>query len=445
MVAELHPARQKGDLMLCPFVASILLALPLAGAAAEPSSTAAASAADSAASTAPPVEDLVRQALDHSPAVAAARARVAARREMERPAGALPDPMVEGMLQNAGTRWTLGDEEMSMLAAEVRQALPYPGKRGAARNVAASQTAEAQAELNELERQVASEVRSLYARIYAIDREGETLAAARQLLDLFSETTRGRYAAGEAEQEAVLKAQIQSLRVDEQAGDLDSDRRRMVAELNRWLDHPGDAPVATVATVPSPRPADIERAPELAATSSPEVARARAAIVTAERRVEVARLDLKPNFSVGTGLGYRGSMAPVVIARFGVELPFWRRQKQLPMLRAAEQELEMTRRELADSEAMARAEGARIAAEWRNADEQARRYREGILPQTDAALDAARSAYLAGRADFSTVIEDFGLWLEARMNLARREADRFTAAAAFERLTGPTGASRSNP
>lgn len=121
---------------------------------------------------------------------------------------------------------------------------------------------------------------------------------------------------------------------------------------------------------------------------------------------------------------------------FGVELPIWRRQKQLPMLRAAEQELEAARREQADVEAMVRAEASSQLAAWQNADEQANLYRQGILPQTSAALAAARAAYLTGRGDFSTVIEDFNLWLEARVALARREADRFIASVAFDRLAG---------
>ena len=55
---------------------------------------------------------------------------------------------------------------------------------------------------------------------------------------------------------------------------------------------------------------------------------------------------------------------------------------------------------------------------------------------TGATLDAARSAYLAGRGSFSTVIEDFELWLEARVSLARRQADGFAARLAFRRLAG---------
>ena len=64
------------------------------------------------------------------------------------------------------------------------------------------------------------------------------------------------------------------------------------------------------------------------------------------------------------------------------------------------------------------------------------------MPQTSAAVDAARSAYLAGRGDFSTVVEDFELWLEARTELARREADRFATWAELEAVLGCEGRNR---
>ena len=97
----------------------------------------------------------------------------------------------------------------------------------------------------------------------------------------------------------------------------------------------------------------------------------------------------------------------------------------------------MAEAELRDAVATARAEAARLASERERADRQVLRYREAIVPQTSAAVDAARASYLAGRGDFSTVIEDFELWLEARVELARRESDRFAAWAQLEALVGP--------
>jgi outer membrane protein TolC len=210
----------------------------------------------------------------------------------------------------------------------------------------------------------------------------------------------------------------------------------MVAELNRWLDRPGDAPLGEVAELPAVTAPNIgwRGWQEAAVQSSPAVQVARAAVAAAERRLAVSRLDLKPDFSPSAGIATQGSMGNVVTLRFGVELPFRKAQRQEPMIRAAEHELEAARREQADAEAMARAEAARVAARWRQADRQIVRFREAILPQTSTGLDASRASYLAGRGDFSTVVENFGMWLESRVQLARREADRFVAWAESERL-----------
>jgi outer membrane protein, heavy metal efflux system len=397
---------------------------------------AAPAAAQNDAGPAPPVGELVAEALAKSPALAAVRSRTAAAREMERPAGALPDPMVEAMIQNADfPNYTIGTEDMSMAGFEVRQPLPYPGKLSARAEAARSETALREAEAADLERRIAAEVRSLYARLYALDRERASLAAARELVELMSATASARYASGQSEQEALIKAQLQVTRLEGQLDDLAAERQARVAELNRWLDRPGASPLGEVVALPAVAapPASLDAA---AAGGATRVRVARATVAAAERRLAAARLDVKPDLTPSAGLAYRGALGPVLTLRLGVELPFRKGRRQEPMIRAAEAELETARQELRDAEAMVRSEAARMAADWSKADRQILRYREGILPQTSTALDAARSSYLAGRGDFSTVIEDFNLWLEARVQLARREADRFAAWAGLEALTG---------
>lgn len=386
---------------------------------------------------APPLSELVAEALAKAPALAALRSGVEASRAMERPAAALPDPMVEAMLQDADfPRFTVGEEEMSMAGVEVRQGLPFPGKRRARTEAARAATERRGAEVDALARRIAAEVRTLYARLYAIDREQETLGAAREMVDLLSATASSRYSTGESDQESILKAQLQVSRLEEQREDLRGERAATVADLNRWLDRPGASPLGEVKELPpmaAPPPGGWEAA---AVAGSPEARIARTEIAAAEKKVVAARLDLKPDFSPSAGLAYRASFGPVLTLRFGVELPFWKKDKQEPMIRAAEAELEQARSELRDAEARARSEVARAAADHEKAERQLVRYREGIIPQTSTALGAARSSYLTGRGDFSTVAEDFNLWLEARMQLARREADRFAAWAELVKLAG---------
>jgi outer membrane protein TolC len=390
---------------------------------------------------APPPDTLVARALARAPSLAALRARVEQARTMVRPAGALPNPMVEVMLQDAGfPRWTVGGEEMSMIGPQLTQSLPFPGKQAARRRAAEAEVAVRGNELEALRRQVARDVRSLYARIYALDEERQALSAGHELLEMLAATVRARYGAGVAEQEAAVRVQLELLRLGERLDDNTAERTAAVGSVNRLLDQPGDAPLGPVASLPGPAVPPQPWAEAVLANSA-EVALRRSQVLAAERRLASARLELRPDLVVGAGAGFRGAKDPVATFRLGLDLPLWSGQSQGPVIRAAGQDLEAARQDLRDAEASGRAEAARLEAEWRRASVQVPRYAEGIVPQTSLAFDAARSGYSAGRADFSSVIEDFQLWLEARAGLARREAERYTTWAELQAAIGAAGPS----
>jgi cobalt-zinc-cadmium efflux system outer membrane protein len=387
---------------------------------------------------APPVEELVAAALDRAPSIQALRSRLAAAREMVAPAGALPDPMVEIVLQDMSfPKWTVGSDQMSMIGPEVRQDLPWPGKREARRAVARAAVASRGADVEQLRRQVAIQVRTLYARVFALDRERAYLDAAREMLDMLVATAASRYSAGEDNQEPVLKAQLEASRLGERTDDLAAERATLVAALDRLLDRDGREPLGEVASLPSvappPPPWD-----ELAIAHSPDVAVRQAEVTAAERRSAAARLDFKPDLTTGAGVGLRGGFDPAVTLSFGMTLPLWRKEKQAPLARAADLELEAARADLRDAQAQARAEAARLAADWDRAGRQVERYRQAIVPQTAATVDAARAAYLTGKGDFLTVVDDFNRWLDARVQLAAREADMYSTWARFQALAGNT-------
>jgi len=396
------------------------------------------------APAAPPPDSLVTRALARSPSLAALRSRVERARALVPTAGALPNPMLEVMVQDAGfPRWTVGKEEMSMIGPQLTQTIPFPGKRGALERAAQADVSVASEELEAARREVAREVRATYARLYALDQERRALEAGRELLDMLAATVRRRYAVGEGEQEAAVKAQLEVTRIAAQLDDNAAERAAAVATLDGLLDLPGDAPLGRVDSLPAVHPPAPPWADAVIAGSA-EVAKARAQVTAAERRLDSGRRALWPDLEIGAGAGFRGALDPVATFRLGLELPLWAAQSQLPMIRAASRELDAARADLRDAEASARAEAARLEAEWRRSGAQVPRYAEGVVPQTNLAFDAARSGYLAGRVDFSTVIEDFRMWFEARAELARREAERYTTWAGLEAATGGSGASPAN-
>jgi len=379
-------------------------------------------------------DELARTALAGNPALAALDQRLVAARAAAEPAGALPGPMVETMLQNVGLdRLTIGDEEMSMLTVELRQSLPSARKRAARRGAAAAEEALVAAEARVRRREILVEIREAWATLYAIDAERTALDAAAELLELLAQVTADRYSTGSTDLESAVRARLEGSRLVEREIDLDAARSLVVARLERLVDAPGGLAIPPVEALP-PVAFPADGWPAEAVREAAPVAAARVAIDAAERRAVAAREELRPDLSVGGGAGYRGSFDPVVIVRFGVEWPAWTRDTQRPRVAAAEAEAQAARDDLRAAEFEARAAAARAGALRAQAERQLVRVREGSLPLATAALDAARAAYVAGRGEFSAVVEDVKAWLEARVLVSRREAELYAAWAAIRAL-----------
>ncbi len=394
-----------------------------------------------AGQTAPDLDSLLALARERAPILATMRARAAAARERVAPAGALTNPMIEGRWANAGaTELSLGEEDMSVIEVAVRQELPGRGKREARRGVARAEVAVEEATIAAVERLLEREVRRLWARLYALDREVASLDAGHELLELLAATVTARYGAGGAEQEAVLKVQLRLALHDERRVGAVGEREETAAELRRLLDLDPATPLPPVEALPA-EPVLAPDLAERAVAGSPEVATRRALVAAAEGELGLEQLDLKPDFAAVSAFGYRAEMEPMFTVGLAVEIPFWRRQRQEPRIRAAQQEVEAARAAVREAEVAARGEAETLAARWRRIDGQARLVRGAVLPQASVTLDAGRAAFLADRADFGTVIEDFDLWLEARVRSAALEAESFTTWAAAQALLPPGSAS----
>lgn len=388
--------------------------------------------------TAPPVEQLVDRALARAPSVAARKARLDAAEIAAKTVDVLPDPMVEFEYRAGGfPRFTIGSDPGSMLGASVRQSLLTKGRREARRAVANAGIGQGRAELNTLTTALATAVRVLYAQLYVIDRERETLVDAGQLVSLLEATVSARYSAGASDQASVLRVQLERTRLGERVADVANERIAALIALNRLMDDPPDTLIGTVRELPvaAQFPAAAgEPTLSVVPKTAPAIVLKHAEIEVATRRVAEARQELRPSWSVGGGLYWQGGLDRMATFNVGIELPFRKARKQRPLIAAAERELQAARLDLADTSAEVRAEAARLTADWQTATLQIERYRSAILPQNSAALDATRSGYLVGRGDFVSVLDEFRRWIEVRVGLARREADRYAASAQLDAL-----------
>jgi outer membrane protein TolC len=389
---------------------------------------------------APPVEELVAKALSASPSLAARRARLEAAQLAVRAADAPADPMVEFEYRDAGfPKWTVGSDPMSMVGASIRQPLLTGARKRARLGVAEADVDVRRAEAGQSAADLATAVRTAYADLYAIDRERAILDDSREIARLLAETAMTRYTAGATDQASVLRAQVEQTRVSQRAIDLDARRTALVVSINRLLNEPPDTPFGEVRRLPTPPPLteSLARLPDLAAVHAADVSARQADVSAAARRVDVARAELQPNYTVGGGLYWQGGVDRVVSVTVGVEWPARKSRKQLPLLAASERDLEAAKRDLEDAAAGMRAEAARIVADIERDDRQIEQYQSALLPQSAATFDAVRASYLTGGGDFSSVLDEFRRWTEARVDLVGLEAGRFALQSRLAALVSP--------
>jgi cobalt-zinc-cadmium efflux system outer membrane protein len=332
---------------------------------------------------------LVSEALNNAPEVRVAAADVAAARARIAPARTLPDPMLA--LQ------TRRDEGAGLMLS---QAIPWPGKLRLAGEAARSEASEIElAAPSRAARTIEARVRNAWYDLVLARATDALIEQRRASTAQIEATVRARYAAGLSVQQDVLRAQIELARIDELKAAQQATIAARVAEINRLLGRPQDAPVDSPAALPREEAApDAGTVVGAVVAASPEVAAARQSIETGRLGVAVARKNFLPDLVVSGG-------GPMREASVGVSVPLWLGRKQRNQLAEAEARLaartaesDVLPREL---EALTRERFAQLEASNRTAA----LYRDKILPLDDLSLESALASYQAGKVPFLTVLD----------------------------------------
>jgi outer membrane protein TolC len=381
---------------------------------------------------------VIQVALEHNPALEAARHRVAAARLRPDQERRLPDPMPSAGWNSSGNPHPgagLGAEPTATIGLMVTQPLPYPGKRDL-RAAVAGHEADAEArQLDALEREVASRVKQAYYRLALATGAADILERNRAVLETLLRVTEERYAVGRATQADVFKAQAELTALELKLERVRHDRIAREAELNALMDRHADAPVGRPAPLALP---DFTLTLDQLLTSSvrsPRLAREQSIVARAGAAVEAARRDFKPDFAVSGGYYYMGSMPAMYMVRFDVELPFQRARRSA----ALEERQETLQASRADLESVRRDVEASVQDDYHMAMSEARLarlYRDTMLPQQRLAFEASLSTYQTGGMDFGALLGTFAAVLENEMSYLEALAEFHVAVGRLEAIVG---------
>jgi cobalt-zinc-cadmium efflux system outer membrane protein len=143
---------------------------------------------------------------------------------------------------------------------------------------------------------------------------------------------------------------------------------------------------------------------QAAVERSPDVVQAEAQVRRAERDLERARLERRPDVTLMASYAERERRDDMIGATIGVNLPFFQRRRIAARVAEKQAELLAARKKLEGVRLSLSREVEQALIDLSRELDRAALYRETILTQDRTAAEAAEQAYAVGRIDFETYV-----------------------------------------
>lgn len=384
------------------------------------------------------VNPLVAEAERANPRIRAAEHLWEAARHAVGPASTLPDPQVSLQQVSVGNPLPFAGYETSGFAYTgigVTQAVPIPGKLRLRGQIAQSGADVRQAELEQVRREVEADVRTTYIQLAYLQAVHSVLLRDQDLLAQISHLAVERYATGQISQAEVLGAQAGQTGVLRDLQSNDQQARIVQAQLRLLLARPANA--ADIVAEPLRDTAAAEPPPAPTAANDPQLAAQRAVIAGSDSSVALAHKDLTPDFTVGYMYQRTGPGFPDYYQwTLGWSLPIHRSRHQQEALAQAVAEHAAAQEGFAA--AAAQDEFARDE-QWATAqaDEKLIQiYRDGLMPQANARLEASLTAFQSNRGGWQEVLDAYRALADLEQGYWHTLAEHETALVKLRQIAG---------
>ncbi len=387
----------------------------------------------------PQLAALIKEGLEHSPRIAAARLHWQAQAKVPIQAATLPDPQLLLQPFSVGDPWPgagLTSSDFAYTGFGASQAIPYPGKLRLASAAAEKDAQYARQQYQAARREVAAKIRESYFELFYHTKLLEVLDLTGDELGRIAEVAESHYRVGRGSQHDVVNAQLKRTGILKDLAMHHQEEHQVNLRLKALLGRGQDSADLEIGEV---KPSRIElsapRLRALARARAPELQLLRITRQGDADRLELARKGYAPDFNVGymyqkTGPGFRDYFMLTLGAT--VPLYFWR--KQTPAIKQAGLELEAAGQNEAEGVLEVSADAESVLVALRTADRILEIYREGLLPQGRNSVDSAFAAYRVDKADFQTLISAVIDLLNLQQEYYRTVADHEIDVARIEQF-----------
>lgn len=378
----------------------------------------------------------------HNPGVRAAFFRWKAALEKSGYAGSLPDPIFSYgyYVENVETRVGPQNQRFSF-----KQSYPWFGTLGK-KGEAAFEAASAAFQKYQLEKlKLYYRVKTAYYDYYYLGREIQLTKDNMELLKYWESVARTKFKTGLIRHPDVIKAQVELGKLEDRLQSVMEMVDPAVARLRAALNLPDsvDLPLPTEIVVEALK-LNRDSVWAEALTNNPNLKAIEHLIRKEEAGVSLAGKASFPNFTFGvdyieTGYGLNPSILesgkdPWII-NVSINLPIWF-GKNKALRNEARARLRMAQDNLREAANNLSAFTEQLLFEYEDAQRKISLYRDGLIPKAEQSLNASYTAYLAGEADFLSVLDAQRLLLDFELKLEWSRTISAKKLAELELITG---------
>ncbi len=387
------------------------------------------------------VEEYVAQALRQNPDIQAARKRVEALAYQVPVAASLQDPTLGVTVQPAPVQTATGPQHVILSASQKFHSIGKLDKRA---GVAESQTNVARAKLAAAELGVVARVKHAYYELYFIQQAISVTEADQDLLVEIRDVANVRYKTGQTSQQDVLRADLEISGIENELIGLRQELESAQARLARILHVAPQTRLLALEKLPDEQvPTDLDLLQEQAVSARPELHAKLLAIQRDRTAVELARLDYKPDVTLGVswiGVG-DGGISPLangrssVLLSAGMNLPVYRKRLN-SAIRSTQATVVSRAREYDSLRDATLEEVTDLFAQLKSQQEMITLFREDIIPKSRQTLEVSGRAYNVGEVDFLQLIDNWRELLRHEISYRRLQASLRQTLADLERIVG---------
>jgi outer membrane protein TolC len=386
-----------------------------------------------------PLSQLLAEAEANNPQIAAADHGARAAKQMAPQVTTLPDPKFTYQQFSVGSPKPFAgytNSDFAYIGVGASQELPYPGKLRLRGQVAERDADTKQAEIGITKTSIADAIKADYLQLSYLQQTLGILRQNESVLDQLIQDATAHYQVGQGMQQDVLQAEVNRTKIVKEITMHHQEMGQAQADLKGLLSRDQGSPdIVTEGLTETPLKRSADELLAVVRQNNPQIQVDASSILKQDAQLASAKREGKPDFEVGymyenTDRKYRDYYM------FTFDVRFPRKARVNAEIAEATEKRAESQQTLNAHLQQQLAEVQQGYVKATSDEELLKEYREGLVPQSDAAYRATLSAYAANREQFIHVLSYFTDLLNLKLEYAQTLLDHEAALAHLESLTG---------